>query len=81
MILPCYLNGIYVHILHHLQAMKMIFLKLFLSCTFKDPNLAENLKNLAIFFFFNLTSQSSWSLFFPSLDSEPVKRTARAAGA
>ena len=33
------------------------------------------------FFFFNLTSQSSWSLFFPSLDSEPVKRTARAAGA
>ena len=33
--------------LHHLQAMKMILLKLFLICTFKDPNLAENLTNLA----------------------------------
>ena len=31
----------YSHILHHLQAMKMIFLKLFLICTFKDENLAE----------------------------------------
>ena len=27
--------------------MKMTFLKLFLICTFKDPNLAENLTNLA----------------------------------
>ena len=42
--------------------MKMIFLKFFFSLiyTFKYPNLAENhLKNL--------TPQSSWSLFFPSL--------------
>ena len=30
--------------------MKMTFLKLFLICTFKDPNLAEKLPNLAEFF-------------------------------
>ena len=56
----------YLHILLHLQAMKMIFLKLFLICTFKDPNLAENLTNLKIFFL-NLTLWSSRSSFFPSL--------------
>ena len=37
----------YLHILHHLQAMKMIFLKLFVIGTFKDANLAEKLTNLA----------------------------------
>ena len=31
----------YLHILHHLQAMKMTFLEVFLICTFKDPKLAE----------------------------------------
>ena len=33
--------------------------KLFFICTFKDPNLAENLKE-------SWTLRSSWSLFFPS---------------
>ena len=37
----------YFNILHHLQTMKMIFLKVFLTCTFKDPNLAEKFTNLA----------------------------------
>ena len=32
----------YLHILHHLQAMKMTFLKLFFICTFKDPKLRKN---------------------------------------
>ena len=32
----------YLHILHRLQIMKMTFLKLFLICTFKYQNLAEN---------------------------------------
>ena len=32
---------VYLHILHHLQAMKITFLKLFLICMFKDPSLAE----------------------------------------
>ena len=32
----------------------MIFLKLFLTCTFKDINLAENLTNLAENLFFKL---------------------------
>ena len=37
------------HILLHLQAMKIIFLKLFLICRFKDPHLAENLfKNIPL---------------------------------
>ena len=34
---------------YHLQAMNMIFFKLFLICTFKDANLAENLTNLTEF--------------------------------
>ena len=33
--------------LHNLQTMKMTFFMLFLICTFKDPNLAEKLPNLA----------------------------------
>ena len=37
----------YLHILHHLQAMKMTFLELFLICTFEEPKLAEKLTNLA----------------------------------
>ena len=46
--------------------MKMIFFKLFLICTLKDPNLAfffEMVENLLK----NWTQRSSWSLFFPSL--------------
>ena len=31
----------YLHILHHLQAMKMTFLKLFFICMFNDPKLAK----------------------------------------
>ena len=34
-------------ILLHLQAMKMLFFKLFLICTLKDPNFAKKLTNLA----------------------------------
>ena len=37
----------YLHILHHLQAMKMTYLELFLICTFKDPKLAEKRTKLA----------------------------------
>ena len=47
----------FLHILHHLQVMKIIFLKVFLICMFKDANLAENLLNC-------WTPWSSWSLFF-----------------
>ena len=38
MMLQCYL-----HILFHLYAMKMPFLKLFLICRFKNLNLSKNL--------------------------------------
>ena len=41
------LYAYYLHILHHLQAMKMTVLELFLICTFKDPKLAEKWTNLA----------------------------------
>ena len=37
----------YLHNLHHVQAVKMIFSYLFLICTFKDNNLAENWTNFA----------------------------------
>ena len=37
----------YLHILYHLQGMKMIFFKVFLICTLKNQNLVENLTNLA----------------------------------
>ena len=37
----------YLHISHHLQAMKMTFLEVFLNCMFKDPKLAEKWTNLA----------------------------------
>ena len=36
----------YLQILNHLQAIQMMFLKLFLICTFKDQNLAEKLTNV-----------------------------------
>ena len=36
----------YSDILLHIQAMKMIFFKLFLICTFRDQSLAESLTNL-----------------------------------
>ena len=35
-----------LHIRHHLRLMKMIILKLFLICMFKDANFAEKFKNL-----------------------------------
>ena len=61
----------YWHILLHLQAIKMICLKLFLICKLKDPNLAKKLTNLAENLLKNLTPRSSWSLFFPSLTEGP----------
>ena len=57
--------------LHHLQAMKMTFLKLFFICMFKDPKLAEKWTNLAKNPKKNLTPRSSWSLFFPSVPHPP----------
>ena len=33
----------YLHILHHLQAIKMTFLKLFFIWTIKDPKVAEKI--------------------------------------
>ena len=59
-LLPCYLPSM----LHHLQAMNMIFLKVFLICMFNDPYLAENLTNLAENLEKSWTPQSSWSYFF-----------------
>ena len=48
-------------------------LKWFLICMFKDPNLAENLTNLAENLLKNWTPRSSRSLFFPSLQyNEPT---------
>ena len=47
--------------------MKMTLLKLFLICTFKDPNLADKLTNLVENLFKKFTPRSSWSSFFPSL--------------
>ena len=44
----------------------MIFLKVLLICTFKDPNVAEIFTNLAVNIFLNVTPRSSWSLLFPS---------------
>ena len=52
--------------------MKIICLKLFLICTFKDPNLAEDLTNLAENLLRNWTLRSLWSLFFPSLTTSSV---------
>ena len=58
MMLPCYLHSI-DHILLHLHAMKKIFLKLFLICTFMSPNLTKNWTNLAeIFLKFELLPSS-----------------------
>ena len=37
----------YLNILHHLQAMKITFLKLFQICMFKNPNLADIFTNFA----------------------------------
>ena len=41
------MHSIYIF-LHHLQALKMTFLNLFLVCTFKDPQLAEKLTKFAV---------------------------------
>ena len=64
-ILLCYLHII----LHHVQAMKIVFLKLFLICMFKDANLAEKLTNLAENLLKSWNQWSSWSSFFLSLYS------------
>ena len=37
----------YIHILHHLQDIKIKFLKLFLIHMYKNPNLADIFTNLA----------------------------------
>ena len=37
----------YLNILHHLQAMKRAFLKLFLTCMIKNSNLVDIFTNLA----------------------------------
>ena len=58
----------YLHILHHLQAMKMTFLKLFLIFTFKGAKLAEKWTNLAENQNKSWTPWSLWSLFFASLE-------------
>ena len=65
----------YLHILHHLQAIKMTFLKLFFICMFKDPKLAEKWTNLAENPKKPLTPRSSWSLFIPSLGPTDINRT------
>ena len=62
----------YLHILHHLQAMKNIYSQLFLICTCKDPNLAENFTNLAENQKNSLTPWSLWSTFIPSLVVEGI---------
>jgi hypothetical protein len=54
----------YLHILHHLQAMKMTFWKLFLTCKSKNPNLAEKSTSLAENLLKSWTPWSSWSSFF-----------------
>ena len=48
----------------NLQPMKMLFFKVFLICMFKDPNLAENLTNLAVNLLKNWTQRNSLSFFF-----------------
>ena len=49
---------------YHLQAMNMIFLTLVLICTFKDPNLAENLTNLSTNLFKKLNLAEFMELVF-----------------
>ena len=66
------LYTLYLHILHHLQAMKMTFLDLFLFCIFKDLKLAEKWTNSAENPKKNWTLWSSWSSFFPSLTTMSV---------
>ena len=62
----------YLQILNHLQAIQMMFLKLFLICTFKDQNLAEKLTNVEENIFKNWTPRSSWSLFSKNRPSGPM---------
>ena len=40
----------YLHILYHLQAVKVIFLKFFLIWTFKDQSLVMNLEEFFLIF-------------------------------
>ena len=54
--------------LHHLQAIKMIFLQLFLIHTFKDPNWAKNLINLAENLFFKFNSAEFMEFVFSKSD-------------
>ena len=49
----------------------MISLKLFLVCTFRDPNLAENFTNWVKNLLKYLTARSSWSLYFGSATRGP----------
>ena len=60
----------YLHIIHHLQAMKMTFQSYFLFARSKIQNLWKNgpiWRKIQK----KLTPQRSWSLFFPSLGSRP----------
>ena len=66
MIIPCYLDSI--SYLHHLQAMKITFVKLFFICTFKNLNLAEKFTNLANNLLKGWTLRSLLSSFFPCLN-------------
>ena len=43
----CRKSGIWAYYANILQAVKMVFIKLFLICTLKDKNVAENWTNLA----------------------------------
>ena len=49
--------------------MKKIFLKLFLICTFKDPNLAGNLTNLSENLFKKLNSAEFMEFVFSKSES------------
>ena len=70
MILQCYFHTIYIF-LHHLWAMKMTFLKSFILCMFKEPNLAIKRTNLAEFFFKVELCGVCGVHFFPSLTERP----------
>ena len=62
--------------LHHVQAMNMIFLKLFLIYTFKDPNLTENLINLAENLL-KIELQGVHGVFFCKSDNPPLPKEGR----
>ena len=58
----------YLHILHHLYAMKMTFLKLFIICPFKEPNVEEKKGQIRGNFFFKLNSAEVMEFVFSRSD-------------